>query len=236
MVTVKGGTFTMGDVKDIYSPILKPKINHTLVSLDTFHLCDHTVTREEWAAVYGNECSAAEAKLPQTEVSWHKAYEFIAKLNKLLDWHFRLPTEAEWEFAARGAEFQKENEIFSGGSTLDLLGWYCENSHSMIHPIKEKSSNPLGLYDMSGNIWEWCSDIYQKYYPHLSRERDSLLGRIFLGEIPMPSHNPTGGLSGDYRVLRGGAYNEKDYKCWVFYRNWEYPTYFSKNIGFRLAY
>lgn len=234
MVLISGGIFKMGDVDNIYSPIFKPKISPTLVELNSFHLCNHVVTRLEWAAVMGTPCKEEEAFLPQTHITWHDVHEFISKLNQELKWNFRLPTEAEWEYAARGGEFNNAQN-YSGGETLDLVGWYSFNSHSELHPVKQKKANLLGLYDMSGNIWEWCSDLYKSEYPKEYKPQ-GVLDRIRSGKVLIPIKNPTGAKIGNKRVLRGGAYDCADYKSWVFYRNWENSTYKSNNIGFRLAY
>lgn len=234
MLEIKGGCFTMGDNYQLYKPFFKPSINTTLVELSDYRLSDHTVTCLEWNTVMGFPQEPSNSTLPVVNVSWHDVQEFLLKLNKLSGLQFRLPTEAEWEYAARNGEFNKGDETYSGEMNLDVVGWYTRNSKSMLHKIKQKKSNLLGLYDMCGNVWEWCNDIYQEKYPE-SFKPQGFFSRLFQNPEHSAILNPKGALSGNERVLRGGAYNSDDYKCWVFYRNHEQSTYKSKRIGFRLA-
>ena len=126
------------------------------------------------------------AKNPVTNVSWNDCQEFVRKLNSLTGGSFRLPTEAEWEFAARGGN-KSRGYKYSGSDNLGSVAWYWDNSDNKVHPVGSKSPNELGLYDMSGNVDEWCAD-WKYPYPFSSQT------------------NPTGPSSGSYRVHRGGCY------------------------------
>ena len=228
MMLVKGSTFMMGDLFGMYKPLFSSKIKKVLVKLSDFHICDHVVTQEEWGAVMGTSFSPEEAKLPIVGYSWHQVHEFIEKLNKATNWNFRLPTEAEWEYAARGGELTN-GSIYSGKNILDTIGWYNVNSGNKLHPVAQKESNQLGLYDMSGNVWEWCQDVYESQYKDGPRKSLFSMERL-------PIENPQGGIVGDYRVIRGGSYRSKDSKCWVFYRDKKKSVETSKDLGFRLVY
>jgi len=149
-------------------------------------------------------------------VSWNDCQEFIGKLNARTGMRFRLPTEAEWEYAARGGSRSKGYK-YAGSDNLDEVGWYDENSGFHTHPVGEKKANELGLYDMSGNVSEWCQDWYGDY----SSEAQT---------------NPTGPQSGGYRVLRGGSSWFIAGDCRVSYRNFDYvPGYRNVSNGLRLV-
>ena len=185
MKAVPAGTFQMGN-KNGYSsenPV------HP-VTLKAFWLGETEVTQELWTAVMGaNPSMFVGNKLPVEQVSWDDCQEFITKLNTLTGKHFRLPTEAEWEYAARDAKPEKQY-VFCGGNYMDDLGWYDENSEEKTHEVATRKPNVLGLYDMSGNVSEWCHDWYDgKYY------------------ASSPSDNPQGPAEGTYRVRRGGSWN-----------------------------
>lgn len=228
MLLVKGGTFVMGDLFGMYKPLLAPKIKKVLVRLSDYHICNHTVTQEEWAAVMETTVSPSKALLPAVGFSWHQVHEFIEKLNKITSWNFRLPTEAEWEYAARGGELT-DGSIYSGKNILDAIGWYDLNSENKLHPVEQKESNQLGLYDMSGNVWEWCQDVFESQYKEGPRKSLFSMERL-------PVENPQGGIIGDYRVIRGGSYRTNNTECWVFYREKKKSVKASRDLGFRLAY
>lgn len=228
MMLVKGSTFMMGDLFGMYKPILSSKIKKVLVKLSDFHICDHVVTQDEWGTVMGTSFSSDDAKLPVVGYSWHQVHDFIEKLNKVTNWNFRLPTEAEWEYAARGGELT-DGSIYSGKNILDTIGWYNVNSGNKLHPVAQKESNQLGLYDMSGNVWEWCQDVYESQYKEGPRKSLFSMERL-------PIENPQGGIVGDYRVIRGGSYRSKDTKCWVFYREKKKSIEALSDLGFRLVY
>ncbi len=189
LIFVEGGTFKMGS-NDYYN--LKPIHD---VTLDSFSIGKYPITQAQWKAVMGNNPSHFKGdNLPVEMVSWEDVQEFIKKLNaKTLPsgggGKYRLPTEAEWEYAARGGQKSQGFE-YSGSNNLDEVAWYNENSDNKMHKVGSKKSNELGIYDMSGNVWEWCEDWYDENYYKNS-----------------PSSNPTGATSGEYRVLRGGSWD-----------------------------
>lgn len=227
MMPVRGGHFIMGDQHGLYKPLLGKKIGYTNISLEDFHICSHPVTNAEWEAVMGGVVSG-NPNIPRTGISWHEALDFIVHLNKISGWDFRLPTEAEWEYAARGGEFSHD-DVFSGGNILDIVGWYRKNSGGELKEVCRLQSNQLGLFDMSGNVREWCSDIYDSSYPKGER-----LG-LFSSERK-PIYNPRGALAGKKRVVRGGSYLSDEQSCWVFFRDKMTSTDSARDCGFRLAY
>ena len=219
MMPVEGGTFQMGsnDGDDDERPV------HS-VTLSDYYIGQTEVTQELWQAVMGSNPSYSGfkgAKNPVNKVSWNDCQEFISKLNRLTGGSFRLPTEAEWEYAARGGNKRRGNKSrgykYSGSDDLGSVAWYMNNSGYMVHPVGSKSANELGLYDMSGNVVEWCSDWYGSY-------------------PSSPQTNPTGPFSGSGRVLRGGCYYIEGFYCRSAYRDDDDPTNRIDNFGFRLAY
>ena len=212
MVYVAGGTFQMGSNVGDYDE--KPV--HS-VTLSDYYIGQTEVTQELWQAVMGSNPSDFKgAKNPVNNVSWNDCQEFIIKLNRLTGGRFRLPTEAEWEYAARGGN-KSRGYIFSGSDYLGSVAWYEDNSGDEVHPIGSKSANELGLYDMSGNVFEWCSDWYGSY-------------------PSSPQTNPTGASSGSGRVLRGGGYCFKESNCRTAFRSSIVPASRFYSFGFRLAY
>lgn len=187
MVYVKGGCYQMGDTFGDGDSDEKPVHE---VCVDSFYIGKFEVTQGQWQAVMGNNPSSFKScgdNCPVENVSWNDAQEFINKLNSRSGGgKYRLPTEAEWEYAARSGG---KREKYSGGDDVDSVAWYTSNSGSKTHTVGTKAPNGLGIYDMSGNVWEWCQDWYgEKYYG------DS------------PRNNPTGASSGTYRDLRGGSW------------------------------
>jgi formylglycine-generating enzyme required for sulfatase activity len=153
--------------------------------------------------------------LPVEMVSWADVQDFITKLNAQTGLTYRLPTEAEWEYAARGGA-QSKGYLYSGGNTIGNVAWYYDNSDSKTHKVGTKAPNELGIYDMSGNVWEWCSDWYGTYSSSAQT-------------------NPTGPSSGEYRVGRGGcwSYGASDCRVSDRYINGPYRRY--NYLGFRLV-
>ena len=217
MVAVEGGTFTMGATSEqqrIAYDWEKP--THS-VTLSDFSIGETEVTEELWYAVMGeSQYSRCKNKnLPVAHVSWNKCQEFITQLNQLTGKNFRLPTEAEWEYAARGGK-ESMGYRYAGSNTLSEVAWYTGNSENVTHTVKQKQPNELGLYDMSGNVWEWCQDWYGDYYS-------------------FEETNPTGPPAASYRVRRGGGscYNARD--CRTSVRDRYNPAYSENNLGLRLA-
>lgn len=153
--------------------------------------------------------------LPVESVSWDDCQEFIRKLNSMTGQNFRLPTEAEWEFACRGGNNSRGYK-YSGSNYIDNVAWYRDNSGEKTHPVATKSPNELGIYDMSGNVWEWCADWYGDY------------------SSGAPT-NPKGPYDGSNRVDRGGSWNYGTRLCRSSYRIGNKPATRSYFLGLRLA-
>ena len=211
MVYVSGGTFTMGAT---YSDgFVSEKPAHQ-VALSSFSIGKYEVTQEEWETVMGTSEFKGK-KLPVEYVSWNDCQEFIRKLNQLTGKKFRLPTEAEWEYAARGGN-KSRGYKYAGGNDIGSVAWYDDNSGSKTHEVGQKQPNELGLYDMSGNVYEWCGDWYGSY-----------------GSSSQT--NPTGASSGSHRVIRGGSWAYSARYCRVSYRNYYSPDFRNSFLGLRLA-
>ena len=208
MVFVEGGTYQMGsnsgsDEKPIHT-----------VTVSSFYMDKTEVTQAEYRKVMGKNPSNFSGcdDCPVEKVSWHDANAYAKKVGK------RLPTEAEWEYAARGGNKSKGYR-YSGSNGIDAVGWYNDNSYGKTHPVAQKQPNELGLYDMSGNVWEWCSDWYSDSYYRSS-----------------PKNDPQGPNSGSSRVLRGGGWLYLDSSCRVASRDWVSPDFRKLNFfGFRLV-
>ena len=168
--------------------------------------------------VKGNLRPSSEYNHPVIHVSWNDATEYCKWLSKKTGKNFRLPTEAEWEYAASGSN-KSRGYTYAGSNDLDEVAWYEFNSGSKTHPVGQKEPNELGLYDMSGNVWEWCNDWYDPDYYKNS-----------------PGNNPKGPSSGSYRVLRGGSWNIIPQFCRVANRLRYYPSNRNSGFGFRLAH
>ena len=163
MVFVEGGTFMMGALPNDKNAESDETPRHQ-VTLSSFSIGKYEVTQELWQAVMGSNPSMfkGDLKRPVERVSWDDCQEFIHKLNELTGEKFRLPTEAEWEYAARGGQ-KSRGYLYSGSNDIKSVAWYDGNSGDTTHPVGQKQPNELGLYDMSGNVWEWCQDRYGKY-------------------------------------------------------------------------
>ncbi|MDE5805664.1 MAG: formylglycine-generating enzyme family protein [Paramuribaculum sp.] len=161
MVEVEGGYYLMGDDNSVKENE-KPAHKETIA---TFQIGKTEVTQELWEAVMETNPSnfTGEENLPVEKVSWTDCNNFITKLNELTGKNFRLPTEAEWEYASRGGN-KSQGYTYSGSNTLDDVAWNKDNSDSKTHPVAQKQQNELGIYDMSGNVWEWTSDKYSDNY------------------------------------------------------------------------
>lgn len=215
MIPVEGGTFQMGATSEQQEPYDDEKPVHQ-VSLSSYMIGETEVTQELWQAVMGNNPSYFKgANMPVEQVSWDDCQTFITILNQLTGKKFRLPTEAEWEYAARGGK-QSKGYQYSGSNNLDDVAWYWDNSNGTTHPVKTKQPNELGIYDMSGNVYEWCQDWYGSYNSSTQT-------------------NPTGPNSGSSRVNRGGSWNGIARGCRSAYRNRHNPSSRFNGLGVRLA-
>ena len=195
------------------------------VTLSDYYIGQTEVTQALWEAVMGETPTSDGTQwetnfglgdnYPAYRISYDDVLSFISKLNKLTGRTFRMPTEAEWEYAARGGNKSK-GYPYSGGNTLDNVGRYWDNSSRKTHPVAQKSANELGLYDMSGNVYEWCSDWYDTY-------------------SSSSQTNPTGPSTGSNRVMRGGSWYSNATYCRVASRYYYSPSGRDKVIGVRLA-
>ena len=228
MIAVEGGTFTMGATEEQGSDVDSDESPTHQVTLSSYMIGKTEVTQELWEAVLGKSVSQIASELgyrtygeganyPMYYVSWEDCQEFITKLNALTGKNFRLPTEAEWEFAARGGS-NSQGYKYSGSNTIEDVAWYSPNSSNTNHPVATKAPNELGIYDMSGNVWEWCNDWYSSSY--------------YTSESQI---NPTGPGSGSARVYRGGSHYNSARYCRVSNRDIGSPTRRCGNCGLRLA-
>ncbi len=210
MVYVSGGTFIMGgDESSDQTP------THS-VTLSSYYICKYEVTQALWRAVMGSNPSKFKGdNLPVEQVSWNDCQTFINRLNNYTGRNFRLPTEAEWEFAARGGNYSRHYK-YSGSNYISDVAWYCDNSGNRTHPVGTKQANELGLYDMSGNVWEWCSDWYGSYSSY-------------------SQSNPTGATSGFGRVERGGNWCGLARYCCSSHRSYYAPGNSFDDLGLRLV-
>ena len=218
-VAVKGGTFQMGS----NSGRIDEKPVHS-VTVSDFNISKTEVTFEQYDAF----CDAIGRDKPDDEgwgrgnrpviyVDWQDAFDYCEWMSKTTGETYRLPTEAEWEYAARGGNKSKGYR-YSGSNGIDAVGWYNDNSGGKTHPVAQKQPNELGLYDMSGNVWEWCSDWYSDSYYRSS-----------------PKNDPQGPNSGSSRVLRGGSWYYSGYYCRVAVRFRDNPVSRCFDSGFRLV-
>ncbi len=216
MVKVEGGTFLMGATikQDKYADNDEKPVHH--VTLSDYFIGQTEVTQELWQAVMGNNPSFFKCRnCPVEQISWEDCQAFLGKLRELTGLPFRLPTEAEWEYAARGGN-KSRNYKYSGSNKIEEVAWCEANSNNRTHKVGTKVANELGLYDMNGNVAEWCNDWYGEY-------RD------------FPQMNPKGTEGKEQRVYRGRAWNYTGESMRISHRNCDYPKQASFNIGFRLA-
>jgi formylglycine-generating enzyme required for sulfatase activity len=213
VILVEGGSFMMGSEEyDREKPIHQ-------VHVDSFLIGQYPITQELYLAVMEENPSYLKGNLqnPVEEVSWDDAQSFIEKLNSLTGEKFRLPTEAEWEYAARGGkEYHTDGYQYAGGNDIHTVGWYNENSARESKPVGLKQPNQLGIYDMSGNVREWCQDWYEAY-------------------PSTPQTNPQGPENGSNRVYRGGSWNNYAHSTRVSNRDNRSPGNRRNDLGFRLS-
>ena len=216
MVFVKGGTFTMGATSEQGDDAESEEEPTHRVTLSDYYIGQTEVTQDLWQAVMGSNPSEWKGPdLPVEYVSWNDCQTFISRLNQLTGRRFRLPTEAEWEYAARGGN-KSSGYKYSGSNDIGSVAWYDGNSGSKTHPVGQKQANELGIYDMSGNVWEWCQDWYGSY-------------------SSSDQTNPQGPSSASYRVIRGGSWFNFARLCWVSFRFNCFPDISAYSLGLRLA-
>ncbi|MBI5234031.1 MAG: formylglycine-generating enzyme family protein [Deltaproteobacteria bacterium] len=215
-VLVLGGCFKMGDTFGDGGSDEKPAHE---VCLSPYYIGKYEVTQGQWQSVMGNNpsnFSNCGKNCSVENVSWNDAQEFIRRLNQREGTDkYRLPTEAEWEYAARSGG---KSEKYSGGDDIDSVAWYDSNSGRRTHTVGTKSPNGIGVYDMSGNVWEWVEDLYDSSYYRNS-----------------PKNDPQGPGSGSYRVYRGGSWNNNAKYSRAANRNNYDPGDRYDGLGFRLA-
>ena len=221
MIKVMPGTFQMGSE----SGDSDEKPVHQVTLTNTYFMGETEVTQGLWYAVMGQSPTSDGNKwesqygigdnYPAYRISYEDCQKFLTKLNQLTGQQFRFPTEAEWEFAAKGGT-QSQGYTYAGSNTIGDVAWYTDNSGSKTHEVKTKKANELGLYDMSGNVWEWCADWYGSYSSGAQT-------------------NPTGATSGSDRVFRGGGWGSTATNCRVANRSYITPSYRHDGLGFRLA-
>ncbi len=206
MVYVDGGEYTRIGIDDTK----KEKTEHN-VAIGSFLMDETEVTQREYRHVMGKFASDYTGcmECPVENISWFDAVDYSKKIGK------RLPTEAEWEYAARGGSKSKNNQPYSGSSNIDVVAWYLSNTDSK-QPVGKKKPNAIGLYDMSGNVWEWCSDWYHDDYFQIANQK-----------------NPQGPDYGTEKVVRGGSWFSNDVFCNVSRRYKLKPDYRDTNFGFR---
>ena len=216
MVKVEAGTFMMGATSEMKDPDIDEKPVHQVILTNDYYMGKYEVTQALWEAVMGSNPSYFKGdNLPVETVSWNDCQEFISKLNSMTGRKFRLPTEAEWEYAARGGKKSRGYQ-YSGSSNISDVAWYDGNSANKTHPVGTKQANELGIYDMTGNVWEWCQDWYGSYSSSSQR-------------------NPTGDTSGSRRVFRGGCKYGDARLCRSSRRGINAPYFSSYVIGLRLS-
>lgn len=227
MIYVEGGTFQMGATPEQGSDAMSDEKPVHSVTLDGYYIAECEVTQEQWQKIMGttiyqqrdkanyDNTYGAGPNYPMYYVSWHEAQKFCGILSEITGKTYMLPTEAQWEYAARGGNKSKGYK-YSGSNYVEAVAWYDSNSGRTTHPVKGKRANELGLYDMSGNVDEWCYD-WKGAYSSSSQS------------------NPTGASSGHNRVMRGGNWCHGAYNCRVSYRYFNSPTSRYGNVGFRVV-
>jgi formylglycine-generating enzyme required for sulfatase activity len=222
MVFIEGGSFTMGCTSEQGIDCNENENPSHNVTLSNYYIGKFEVTQALWHAVMGyNPSQFKGSNMPVDNIYWNNIQDFIRKINSLTGHTYRLPTEAEWEYAARGGNKSKGYK-YSGSNSIGEVAWYRNNTNGTTHPVGNKQPNELGIYDMSGNVWEWCQDWYGNYTSN-------------------SQPNPSGTLNGTERILRGGSWSiiNPSY-CRVSYRNKSIPNapdyiFVLPSYGFRLV-
>lgn len=225
MVHVEGGTFYMGATNEQGNDVTYTEEPVHTVTLNNYYIGETEVTQGLWQTVMGQSSTTDSwswngnislgANLPAYGVSWYDCQEFVERLSKLTNCNFGMPTEAEWEYAARGG-IKSKGYKYAGSNNIDDVAWYKSNSGLMPHDIAQKKPNELGLFDMCGNVLERCSDWMGNYNSNAQ-------------------NNPTGSPNGSHRVSRGGGFNHEATKCRVSSRLGIYPETHDEDVGFRLV-
>ena len=232
MVHVKAGTFTMGctpeqatfprgdwEVEDDYDRAAYERVHQVSLTSD-YYIGETEVTQELYEAVMGVNPSgfANGAKYPVETVSYNDAMAFCQKLSEMTGRTFTLPSEAQWDYAARGGhKASAEQTVFSGSDNLDEVGWYMDNADETTHEVATRKPNALGVYDMTGNVWEWCRDFWCDNF----------------GSDPVT--DPEGPSDGTKHVDRGGSWNKVASHCRLSFRYGLNPDYKANNLGFRVV-
>ncbi len=216
MVKVKAGTFVMGCTDEQGGDCdYDEKPSHQVTLTQNYYVGKFEVTQELYEVVMGSNPSNFKAyDRPVEMVSWNEALDFCTELSRLTGRQFTLPTEAEWEYSARGGHKGMDTK-YSGSSSVDKVAWYGDNSGDQTHPVGKLQPNELGVYDMSGNVWEWCKDWYGDYSSAAQTD-------------------PQGPSAGSYHVIRGGDWHYSARGCSVAYRSGD-PGYPYDVIGFRVV-
>ena len=216
MIKVKGGTFQMGATSEQGNYAESDEKPVHRVTLSDYYIGQTEVKQALWQAVMGNNPSNRKGpNLPVEKVSWEDCQQFITKLNQLTGKKFHLPTEAEWEYAARGGN-KSRGYKYAGSNNLDSVAWYTNNSGSMTRPVGQKQANELGVYDMTGNVWEWCQDGFGPY--NNSDQK-----------------NPKGSSTASTLVNRGASFGSVIRDCRISIRGKDGPNSKGYDLGLRLA-
>jgi len=228
MVFVQGGAFLMGATTEQGKNCDSDETPIHKVTLSSFYIGKYPITQQQWKILMGTDIKQQRDRVnssfsirgegdnyPMYYVSWDEAQEFINRLNEVTGKKYRLPTEAEWEFACRGG-LKSAHYKYSGSNNINKVTWCKDNSGYTAHPVGMKKPNELGIYDMGGNVSEWCSDLKGNY---LSEEQI----------------DPIGNTQGSKRVLRGGSWYDIPSYCRVAHRRQEYQNVHYYDLGFRLV-
>ncbi|MCB0804176.1 MAG: SUMF1/EgtB/PvdO family nonheme iron enzyme [Bacteroidales bacterium] len=218
MVFVDGGKFKMGCTSEA-GICESDELPVRDITVNDYFMSKYEITQNQWFVVMGEKPSKNRKcnDCPVDNVTWVEIQEFLAKLKEKTGHNFRLPTEAEWEYAARGGN-KSRSQTYSGAFEIDKAGWYDDNAKNESHPVGQKEPNEIGLFDLSGNVWEWCSDWYQADYYNYGT-----------------NINPGGPETGEYKLLRGGSYLSKERYCTLSNRNKCTPDKSYKDFGFRIV-
>ena len=218
MQRIENGVFLMGGTREQHHERLSTDLPTHTVALNAYYISHTEVTQSLWKAVMPEweiMDELSNPNYPITDVSWYDCQVFIHRLDSITGMPFRLPTEAEWEFAARGGN-ETQGFRFAGGNILDSVSWGLSNGGFRKHTVGLKKPNELGLYDMTGNVSEWCSDWYAPYY---------------IGTEP----NPKGPITGDNKIVRGGSFDNCQANSHISYRHYQRPEESTQYCGLRLA-